>query len=259
MQRYGLQQCQICVVPVVLVHQVYTVLSDRTAADRELCEARESHRLRMMRSGTGARDVVVTTEEAYKYAIHALADAQTSPALQRVFLAFADTVIREVSDLFITRRDLVALLAEGIASGARSGAGSGSGRHSQPARTGASSRARAAVVDMDEAVSQLSACGLLMRKLDAPGSAEAFWFNLPKMGALVSQVKLAREALVKTLKRARYKQILRKKLEAKTRLSKDCNLPIGFILADALGTGVVSAIDSHLGPGTLIGLGPLSK
>jgi hypothetical protein len=199
-------------------------LSDRTAADRELCETRESHRLRMTRIGT---------EEAYKYAIRTLADAQTSPALQRVFLAFADTVIHEVSDLFITRRDLVALIAEGLASASGSGSGSrsGGGRHSQQTRTGASSRACAAVVDMDEAVSQLSASGLLMRKLDTPGSAEAFWFNLPKMGALVSQVKLAREALVKTLKRASYQQILR----------------------------VVSAIDSHLGPGTLIALGPLSK
>ncbi|PSC67391.1 Serine threonine-kinase 19 [Micractinium conductrix] len=239
------------VLPFATRAQLYSLLSDRTTADRQLEELRRRNAVRLLQlptSGRGDEQHAIMLTSDYEAALRGcqqdLAGSATngggggsgpSPAI--VFEWFARRVLPVCTDTMVTHGDLVALL-----SGARVGAGSA--RSSGPAAAAAARATGAGGGGVTEAhVSLLLNRGFLTRHT---ASADSYLFSMPSAGAAVRSVAAGRQEILSLLQRRRHPEVLESELEKK-KLQRSV-LGVRWHVADMAGGGVLLRLPTAVGP-----------
>lgn len=95
-------------VPLVLVHQLYSVLEDRTAVDTEVEEAREQGRIRLLKL-TSSKDVVVALEKDYRDFVRRF-HSQEAGISQENLEAFHDKILLKRNTVSLGRTEICKLL-----------------------------------------------------------------------------------------------------------------------------------------------------
>lgn len=104
--------------PFALKPQLYTLVKDRTTADRELDELRRTNQVRIIKLPVSPEDYAIVLTADYEAAAAACAaelardGPLTRKALLPVFSWFVDRVLPACCDVVITDAELKALLAQ---------------------------------------------------------------------------------------------------------------------------------------------------
>jgi hypothetical protein len=211
-------------IPGCFVHQVYAIIDDRTAANFELQEARSRGILRHIH--VEKCGVLLVRERDYRNLLGQLIeiaerdeDARTEWEILR---EFHDKVIMNCKELGLTMKQLLDMM-------------------------GMSNEERKVTIT-------LLKMGFIVFKTPSVEIEHepSFWFSLPNMGVLISEIEGARKEIVQMIKAAKpYKEILKSKLRAKLKL-KSSSMSIDFHIKDVVGAKVVVSRDTAIeGPRSL--------
>lgn len=74
----------------------------------------------------------------------------------------------------------------------------------------------------------------------------SYWLSIPGVGEYVRHLETGRKALQQTVKKTKFKQILRDDLEKKT-LART-RLSVSYLIDDAIGRDILEATDTTSGP-----------
>eukprot|EP00899_Mesostigma_viride_P006834 jgi/Mesvir1/16151/Mv08422-RA.1 len=200
----------VSVPPLILCTQVYSVLGDRTTADRDMEELRHQGRLRRFKLSSGKSDYAVVFTDDYVQQVlreKARAVAKGTSALQQdaaaVFDWFISCVLPQCTDVSISEDELARLLthAQGDAPVSRDG------------------------------VLMLLRHGLLVRQLAGTG---LYWFGIPNIGQVLKSIIQGRHEVIGLVSKRRRKEILQAELEKKP--LHQSVLGMRFHLRDLLGS-----------------------
>ena len=260
--------------PVVLHHQLYTVLDDHTAVDVELETLRRQNFVRQLRLLTLRQDVGVLLTSTYLARVQAAMDvyhqkqqqAEKEDAPRKkeanggggggiaphdmVFaLRFFQRAVRAFTSLSVTRRQLQVLLDDGTLA---IPLGLGQKLQPPPPRgSGIPNRQQhpkgAAMPPPDplEVVLRLLLkAGFLARRVDSR-LEEAYWFSAPELGSMTAALPHGRKAILAALRRSRYKELSERNL--KVLELKQTTLSCDFLCADLVGSKEVLAVPTSSG------------
>eukprot|EP00052_Salpingoeca_macrocollata_P023633 m.208667 g.208667 ORF g.208667 m.208667 type:complete len:294 (+) comp22080_c2_seq1:932-1813(+) len=194
--------------PIVMQHQLYTHIPQRTMADRQLAELRQKNVVILFKMGVVLNDYAVILQEDFvrhveRTCIEGCGDAARSAAARR----FLDTVVKVHKACSLAKKDLLGHY----------------GFH-------------------DEDVAHLIRSGLLTLR-----DEQSFWLNLPNMGDFMTDLHAGRKELRDIIKRAKYKEVLVSSLLERGKLKKS-KLSIKYHIDDAVGADLVTSSDTTSGP-----------
>lgn len=206
--------------PLMLRSQVYCLIKDRTAADRQLDGLRQRNVLRVFRVNCGPGDAALMPTADYVALTVGISEEHPPQSAQRAALrAFAARVLPACTGETVQRERLMELLE---------GAGcSGSG---------------------EEGLSALLQAGLVCRE---PGGDDALVFALPSIGPVIAAVNNGRKELVRALQRRKPPEMLEAELEKRFPLRSSC-LNARFHIRHLLGSGVLQQRELPKGPSLLL-------
>ncbi|CAM6118193.1 unnamed protein product [Calypogeia fissa] len=206
---------QMAVRPFVLRSQLYSSVSDRTTADRDLEELKQQHTVRIFKLNSGQDDFAIMVMEDYL--------KQIEEEKKRMEIKRPEEEI-SVFDWFAT--------------------------NVVPAHTGASIRQPHLLLLLNQAgkandkdVSLLINAGLLVRQI---ADETTYWFGIPNVGSLLKSLSAGRKELLSFLSRRRYKEMLQSVLEKKRLRSSQFNMR--FHVRDLIGSGHLFSIHTPAGP-----------
>ncbi|PRW33736.1 serine threonine- kinase 19 isoform X1 [Chlorella sorokiniana] len=259
------------VAPFATKAQLYTVLADRTAVDRQLDELRRSNAVRVMQLPAGKDEYAIMLtqdyvaalrrskaavlhppasggsqdEEAGSSAAAAAAGGRPTAAAQQaaqVFDWMESRVLPACSAAMVTHAELLQLLA-GSGGGGRSGASSAAAapRAAATGAAGAAAAGQSAVTDAH--VSLLLNHGFLTRYTGGP---DGYLFSMPNAGAAVRSVAAGRAEIQSWLQRRRPHELLESELE-KRKMQRSV-LGVRWHVADMVGSGALLRRDTAVGP-----------
>ncbi|XP_057255124.1 serine/threonine-protein kinase 19, partial [Pezoporus wallicus] len=185
--------------PLVLRHQLYSIVSDRTAVDRHLDRLRADGRIRLLHVGLGADTLGVVCVDAYREKVLAGAAGSPRAPLIRRFLDGA----------------VAASPALGYEEGELRAWGFG-----DPLRCASP-------------LTQLVAAGLLTLR-----DAGSWWLSVPGLGRFIRAILRGRGAILSRLRRARHRELLLEELQER-RAPPGAAIGLSFILHDLLGAQLV--------------------
>ena len=229
-------------IPVIIAHQMYDVIRNRTLADRELDRLRSAGTVLLlpMPCKRGSKAVVFRGD----YVRHLqMCAANATPPRAAAIGRFLRR-LRQCCDKLSLRRDLLeVILGDAHASSTSTGGhatASGPSEAAHESRTAVCEQRMTATACIDE----LLAIGALVPCRGRGGSAaaaasalETYWLPVPGLGLFLTQVLKGRKEVVQALKRTRFKEMLRGALEKKKlRYSK---LGMRFHVRDAIGAGLL--------------------
>lgn len=205
-------------VPVILMNQLYAIVSDRTQVDRELDQLKRKGEIRSFKVHLKTNEFAVLFVEDYRAQIAAERrqlvgnQKEDSP----IFGTFVNTVLPATqSDEYIPKERLVELLFAG-----------------QPAD--------------EEQIMVLVNAGVLIRDMRVEVEGEGFWFSVPNIGAFMKCCVKGRQEVIAILKRQKHKELLQEDLEKK-RLRYSSLGPL-FHIRDLVGQGVLESVSTTAGP-----------
>ncbi|KAI3425287.1 hypothetical protein D9Q98_009054 [Chlorella vulgaris] len=232
------------VTPFASRSQLYSVLADRTLADRQLEELRRTAAIRLLQLPASRDECAVVLAGDYAAAVQrckagleekqqqqsGAASSRTSGSTSMdldVFDWFAERVLPRCSEVMITHRELVQLL----------GTAPGAARPLQP-------RQQAAPVAVtDHQVSLLLNQGLLTRHTGGP---DGYLFSMPNAGLAVRSVAAGRQEILGLLQRRHQPEVLEAAL-LKRKLQRSV-LGVRWHVADMIGGGSLLRISTAVGP-----------
>ncbi|KAI7843185.1 hypothetical protein COHA_003168 [Chlorella ohadii] len=255
------------VAPFATKAQLYTVLSDRTAVDRQLDELRRSNAVRVMQLPAGKDEFAIMLTQDYVAALRRSKAAVLQPPASssgspgaglgcsstaaagpgarptaaaqqaaQVFDWMEARVLPVCTALMVTHAELLQLLAGG--GGGRAGS-SGAPQASRAAAAGPGGRQ-----PVTEAhVSLLLSHGFLTRHT---GGLDGYLFSMPNAGAAVRSVAAGRAEIQSWLQRRRPHELLESELE-KRKLQRSV-LGVRWHIADMVGSGALLRRDTAVGP-----------
>ncbi len=209
----GLPMCRF-----VIKSHIYSVLSDKTTADRELDRLTRSREVLIIKLASDGDDDAVVLRSDYAAAVDAI-KRRRSECQRRVLDWFASSLVGISPHSYIDERkvehELRAFL-EAIGEDA----------------------------DGFEAfVTLLIQSGLLKRRA---GTSGGYWFSIPNVGVFVRNLVDGRRSLLSLLKRRRRGEILQWELE-KFKLARS-SLGSKYHIRDAIGAGFVESVPTTCGP-----------
>lgn len=192
---------------VVLVHQLYTLVSDRTAVDRELHRLRSTGEIRLF-SMIGCSAVMLAVDFIALVQREIAEDKNKARvATVRRFL----TALPRLSRTKVERAQLLKL-------------------------TGS------ACVSADDTIMHLMDCGLVVRDVSLD---RTFRFTIPRVGGLLEDIREGRKEILAIIRRTRHKEIMLKKLENKK--LKKSRMGVSFHISDMRGLGMLEIVDTSMG------------
>ncbi|KAL3693983.1 hypothetical protein R1sor_007634 [Riccia sorocarpa] len=201
--------------PFVLRSQIYSSVSNRTTADRELEELKQQQVLRAFKLNSGKDDFAVMLTDDYLKQIECAKQWIRSKRPEEdtaVFDWFRTHVISAQTGTSIRHSQLVHLLSQ-------------------------------AGDVKDKQISLLINSGLLVRLL---ADESTYWFAIPSIGSLLKSLTQGRKELTSFLSRRRYKEIIQAVLEKK-RL-RTSQFDMRFHIRDLLGSGHIHLVNTPVGP-----------
>lgn len=260
--------------PVVLQHQLYTILDDHTAVDVELEDLRRRNFVRLLRLLTLRRDVGVLLTATYVARVQAALDGylQQVKAVQEQELQQqeqrrggskkeedarrTEDCNRDLQPTTATSKTsahdmalvfsffLKAIEAFTSLSVTRRQLETLLTNHldtlpppSKQSRTSSrSSRnvGRHQYPTIDQIIRVLLHAGFLSRRVDAAHEEEAYWFSAPELGRVTVSLPRGRKAILTALHRSRYKELSERNLAALD--LKGTILSLSFHIADLVGS-----------------------
>eukprot|EP00472_Partenskyella_glossopodia_P010656 CAMPEP_0197529522 /NCGR_PEP_ID=MMETSP1318-20131121/28641_1 /TAXON_ID=552666 /ORGANISM="Partenskyella glossopodia, Strain RCC365" /LENGTH=334 /DNA_ID=CAMNT_0043085013 /DNA_START=202 /DNA_END=1203 /DNA_ORIENTATION=+ len=209
---------------VVLQHQIYSLVKDRTQVDREVSRLRLRNKIRVFEIPAAQGCQAVMLHSDYLDTVHGILIGEGKAAGQvgRAFLECTS----DLKSVDVDRRQLVRLI-QSKAKGVRSAL--------EDTHTGSISS-----MSDDRILTHLVNLGLVLRK-----SVEEFYFAIPDVGALLIDIRNARKEIRRIVNRCMYKEILLKELEKKK--LKKSRMGIQFHIRDMHGINLLEFIDTNLG------------
>eukprot|EP00887_Chlorella_sp_A99_P002948 scaffold24.g2948.t1 len=245
-------------IPFATKSQLYTVLRDRTLADRQLDKLRRRNRVRLVQlpGPAAAPDYAIVLTEDYAAALAAAKAEATAcggavAAAAVVFDWFLARVLPACTQVMLTHCELLRLLAaparkeHGSGSGGQPrncGAGQSAARSSSGSGQPAATAAAGAAAPGEAHVSLLLSHGFLTRHT---AGADGYLFSLPGAGAAVRSVAAGRAELLAALARRRPPEALERDL-LKRRLARSV-LGVAWHLRDMVGGGALLRQPTTLG------------
>ncbi|KAG7671681.1 hypothetical protein Ndes2526B_g07431 [Nannochloris sp. 'desiccata'] len=208
--------------------QLYTILNDKTLADREIDQLKHENKIRIFKLPSSLDDYAVILIEDYAASIAACKQeaeqkrnsAATTAALI-VFDWFRDRVLPVCCDVTIMHDELVRLLSNGNIS----------------------------LITEAHVTLLLQACCLTRHTgqgIGAAGGQGCYLFSMPGAGAAVRGISAGRKEIINALKRKRHPEMLESQLVQKK--LKGSPLGIWWHLRDLLGTAAIVKMETTVGP-----------
>lgn len=201
--------------PLLLKSQVYNILKDRTAVDRELDQLRRQNTIRMFKLLSGKDDYALLPTAEYVSLAYAAKEAlltkkgETEP--DSVFDRFVTRLLPACYDVSVSKAQLQQYL----------------------------------VLDpklkLNESdITLLVNAGLLILR-----GIDTFWFSIPSIGPSLKSCIQGRQEIITRLKRQKWRELLLKDLEKKKLRSSE--LGVQFHLKDLLGQGTLESLPTTVG------------
>ena len=243
-------------IPVIIAHQLYDIIRNRTLADRELDRLRSAGTVLLlpMPCKRGSKLVIFRGD----YVRHLQTCAASATPARAAAISRLQCRLRQCCDNLSLRRDRLEIILRDRQSSASSVDHTTvlSPEHAAHKLSAANvERTMTATACIDEllAIGALVPCrGSSGGVAAAAGALETYWLAVPGLGLFLTQVLKGRKEVVQALKRTRFKEILRGALEKKKlRYSK---LDMRFHVRDAIGAGLL--VRHQTTSGQLLRLGP---
>lgn len=112
-KRYGKFMKNSVVIPLILVHQIYSILPDRTMVDSELEECRKNQKVRLLKLSISNCTLVALEEDFRKYILQYTRNldevGKSDQRLAKHVKLFHDSVLEKCSDVIISKKGLFKL------------------------------------------------------------------------------------------------------------------------------------------------------
>ncbi|CAM9850442.1 unnamed protein product [Phaeothamnion confervicola] len=206
---------------IVLVHQFYTVLSNKTAIDREVGQLKSANAIRVFRVPARSDDQAVLATTEYLDLAKDRLGARGAATME--------ALVRAHTGLYVSRVHARAVAAETAAAARNDGDVEGS--DSMPE-------------DGSGTLSALVKAGFLLPRREV-AAEDAFWFYLPGLGSFALDLRKGRIEVEAIIKRKMYKEA--KATELKKAKLRKTQLPMAFLLRDLVGLGVLAQVETPAG------------
>jgi serine/threonine kinase 19 len=194
--------------PVILKHQIYTVVTDRSNVDKELDQLVQEQVVRCFDSATGINECFVCLNSDYVEYIKQWAhDHQDNPLIQS-FCKF--TILSKSVD--ITRGDLEIVLKDS---------------------------------NINDLIRTLTSNGFLTMQTQRL-NIECYLFSIPSIGRVVQNILNGRKEILAILKRKKFHEMLQSKLLA-VQLKKSC-MRTSSVVRDLVGNDTLISTSTTSGP-----------
>jgi hypothetical protein len=274
---YALAGC-----PVVLQHQLYTILDDHTAVDVELEDLRRRNFVRLLRLLTLRQDVAVLLTSTYMARVQAALNGYA-----RLVEAEQEEGGAKKEEDNVTGKERS---SEDGGGGKKKGSTTATSKPSaqdmvfvfsfllkaietftslsvtrrqletlliehintlplppkqQPRTSSSRGAARHQYPSTDLIIRVLLHSGFVARRVDAAHEEEAYWFSAPDLGRVTASLPHGRKAILAALRRSRYKELSERNLG--TLDMKGTMLSLPFHIADLVGSKEVLAVPTASG------------
>ena len=210
------------VCPIVIKSHIYSIVSDRTAVDRQLEQLNRNNKVQIVKLASGRVDYGVLVWEDYCSVVSALKEGKGEDK-QRLLDWFLDRVVSQTTHCYVSDYELESHVRSFLSSDS-------SAESDEEAR--------------DNCVAFLVQSGLLRRKLSVHGG---YLFSVPNAGIFVKKLCEGRKRLATMVKRRKRGEILQWDLE-KMKLPKATTLGMTYQLRDAIGSGLFDQVETTCGP-----------
>lgn len=206
--------------PVVLKSQLYSVLSDRTNADRDLDELRRTNKVRLFKLATGSDDHGILTTDDYRSLVVESPQRVNSKEVdaKRTLEWFGNQVLASCWNVTVTMGQLSDMFSK-------------------------SQAARSSLPSMDSMISTLLQSGVLCRHTEVDG---AYLFCIPSLGPVVRSIVKGRSELIGIFKRRACNDMSDRQLYETIKLRQSV-LGVQFHVRDLLGQGVLLQLKTPAG------------
>jgi len=200
---------------VVLRHQLYSVVKDRTAVDREINRLRKANKIRYFALPTGGRDcqAIMLTED-FVDAVTTSIYAEKNARAGKIGMVFLQCLPKLTSS-YIAKSKLFEILQ-------------------------ATEDASITKEDAESVTSLLMRLGVLIRR-----RAGEYLFSIPRASGLIVALHDARKEIKRIIQKRMYKEILLKELEKK-RLKKS-KMDIEYHIRDMHGLSLLEFVQTSVG------------
>jgi hypothetical protein len=207
-------------IPGCFLHQIYSIISDKTIVNQDLQEMRRKGELRQLH--VEHCGILIVREKDYRSLVGTLLnsanlDRENAELEAKVLDKFIHLVLPQARDLAISKARLEELL------------GLGSDR---------------------TIMLVLQRLGFIVFQTHGPNVDfvdTSYWFSLPNMGVLITEIEQGRKELVNIIQKQKpHKEIFLSKLQAKHRKLKGSSLSLEYHLKDAIGMGIIVARDTAI-------------
>jgi len=217
---FARERCPTHEVPILLGHQIYSLVANRTAVDRELEALKKANRVRRIKLVSQRDEFGYVFLDDYLAKLRAV--AATCPASSQQQLAvqrFADALAKAKWDVTVTRAQVIEATAR-------------SANELLPPEP----------VVCERMVSHLVHRGLLLARSD---TRDVYWLAVPGSGRLIQDIAQGRVEMERLIRRRKHKEIPVAKLLL-ARLKKSGRGP-RFHLRDMMGGGLVAVRPTSVG------------
>ena len=210
--------------PLVIKSHIYSIVSDRTAVDRQLEELNRRNKVRIIKLSSDRADYGVVLWEDYSRAVDGCKEGRSG--LEKGLLDwFLGTLVSQTTHCYVDDSRIDSELLAFL-------------------RRRGESRGEALKAAKESCVTFLVRCGLLTRRMSMHGG---YWLSIPNIGIFVKSLRAGRKQLAGIVKRRRRCEILQWDLE-KMKLPKKTTLGMKYHLRDAIGSGFFDQIETTCGP-----------
>lgn len=187
---------------IVLKHQVYAIVHDKTTVDRELERLQQENKVQLFKLSTGADDYAIISLQKLETHLRKVSPEDCTATVEK----FITRVLSSHNDVAIGEKML----------GCEKGF-------------------------TEKEVSQLMASGLLTVQ-----DVGSYWLSIPGLGSFMRQFVRGRDSMLRTLRTAKYNEIMQSELEVKKLAA--CKLGMKFHILDLIGAELVTCVETTSGP-----------
>lgn len=216
-----------CLPPLLLKHQLYVMVGDATAVERDLHRLMRERAVRLVHMNLGADEHAVVLAEDFSTHVRRTCENLGGPAPEQVILCARCLFLRATVkfDQFAHKVDFFLDLV--LESSSISLSKEQLHRQAHLSEADITALVKAGALHIRDAVS--------------------LWIGIPNMGGFVDLVRKGRQAVLRCIRRAKYKEMLEHVLEQR-KLRDTQRLGSRFHIQDAVGLQLVERISTTSGP-----------
>eukprot|EP00912_Choanoflagellata_sp_UC4_P000143 UC4_evm2s94 len=212
----------ILVLPIILKHQLRTVVPDGTSLERELDYLCAAGVIKLFALGPKLGDISIVLASDYRAFVCAKSKMANEDGSIDVVSRFVDNIVLASRQVSISKKVLENRLSIQ------------NKRHvkNENAKSLETASKRKISKNIDEAIALLFNLGLLSFR-----DEKSFWFTLPNAGLFMKCIRIGREAALKTIKRSKFKELSKAQVCKRIERLSYVKVAAPYIIADLVGAG----------------------